>query len=136
MKTKPVKRLKTAAKTKGDWAESKALDFLIEKGLTLIQKNFHCQTGEIDLIMLHGKDLVFIEVRSRRKNSLMSAAESITSHKKQKIMRTAQYFLLSQANLLLSQSQGNPPPCRFDVVCLELGEPQTVKIEWIQNAFF
>ena len=85
--------------------------------------------------MQHGSELVFIEVRSRKQNSLTSAAESITTHKKQKIMRAAQYFLLSRPHLL-SPSQGQPVPCRFDVVCLELSQAQMVKIEWIENAFF
>jgi putative endonuclease len=129
VKKSPIDSPKTAAKTKGDWAENQALDFLAAKGLTLVKKNFCCRTGEIDLIMQHGKDLVFIEVRSRSKNSLMSAAESITTHKKQKIIRAAQYFLLLQF-------QNQPPSCRFDVVCLELGDSPPVKIEWIQNAFF
>ena len=47
-------------------AEARALAFLEQQGLTLIEKNFRCRTGEIDLIMHDAQTLVFIEVRSRK----------------------------------------------------------------------
>lgn len=110
-------------KPAGDLAEQIAADFLLAQGLDLVERNYHCRFGEIDLIMRHADILVFIEVRLRSHAGFGGAAYSITSAKQQKLIRTAQHFL---------QQYGNPP-CRFDAVLLDqLSAPD---ITWIQDAF-
>jgi Holliday junction resolvase-like predicted endonuclease len=50
----------------GTQAEEQALAFLLARGLALKQRNYRCRLGEIDLILMDGKALVFVEVRMRR----------------------------------------------------------------------
>lgn len=107
----------------GDAAEQLAATFLQEKGLTLLEKNFRCPYGEIDLVMRDGKTLVFIEVRLRSNDNYGGAAMSITQAKQQKLTRTAERYL---------QIHGDAA-CRFDAILMQSTDPNAV--EWIQNAF-
>lgn len=115
---------RTDKRIKGDDKERLAEEYLLSKGFTLIQRNFLCKTGEIDLIMQDQEYLVFIEVRYRENKDFGGALASITAGKQRKLRRTAEYFLL--------QNFGNTPPvCRFDVIAIE-GKNE---LEWIKNAF-
>ncbi len=107
----------------GNIAEQIAATFLQQKGLILLEKNFRCKYGEIDLIMRDGKTLVFVEVRLRSNANFGGAAMSINHAKQQKLSRTAELYL---------QTHGNTA-CRFDAVLMQSTNINTV--EWIQNAF-
>lgn len=104
-------------------AEQVAAVFLQQKGLKLLEKNFRCKYGEIDLIMQDGKTLVFVEVRLRSNTRFGGAAMSINQSKQQKLSRTAEIYL---------QTHGNAA-CRFDAILMQSADINTV--EWIQNAF-
>ncbi len=104
-------------------AEQLAATFLQSKGLKLICQNYHCRFGEIDLVMLEGKTLVFVEVRMRSNARFGGAASSITPQKQQKLIMTAQHYL---------QQHGNQS-CRFDVILMP--NVKLEEIEWICNAF-
>jgi putative endonuclease len=108
----------------GKQAEQLACDYLKKRGLKLIQRNFHCRRGEIDLIMQDGTTLVFIEVRFRRNAYHGSALESITSTKQSRIITTAQHYLMQS---------GWPHNCRFDAIAVTADSPD--QILWIQDAF-
>ena len=109
----------------GTAAEDLALHYLEARGLTLVTRNFRCRTGELDLIMRDGEQLVFVEVRSRRHARYGTPAESVTRTKQQRLLRAAALYL---------QRQRLDPPCRFDVVAIlePSGKPQ---VEWIRDAF-
>ena len=111
----------------GDLAEAIAATFLQAKGLTLLEKNFRCKHGEIDLIMLQGKTLVFIEVRLRSSSLYGGAAMSIDASKQNKLRRTAAFFLQSHAAIYSDTA------CRFDAILMQRLNSETA--EWIQNAF-
>lgn len=104
-------------------AEKLAETFLVNRGLKLVARNYHCRFGEIDLIMLDAKTLVFVEVRLRTNTQFGSAGNSITPQKMQKLILTAQQYL---------QTHGEQP-CRFDAVLLDSVNEQS--IEWVRNAF-
>jgi putative endonuclease len=89
--------------------------------MRLLERNFCCRLGEIDLIMQEGQTLVFVEVRLRRSQQFGGAAASITHHKQQKLLKAAQIYLQKLKTL---------PPCRFDVVVTD-GD----NMEWIKDAF-
>ena len=108
---------------KGHAAEQIAAIFLQQKGLKLLEKNFSCKYGEVDLIMHDGKMLVFIEVRLRSNTQFGGAAESITPTKQKKLSRTAEFYL---------QTHGTSP-CRFDAILMQTTNINAV--EWIKNAF-
>lgn len=107
--------------------EVAAADFIQNKGLTILEKNFRMKRGEIDLIAKEGSSIVFIEVRFRQPHAMVSAAESITLQKQKNIIRTALYYL--QKNKLVDRC-----PCRFDVITVEPQQEQFV-CTWIENAF-
>jgi putative endonuclease len=107
---------------KGQQAEAAAYDYLSSQGLSLLARNYHARCGEIDLIMLDGNVLVFIEVRYRKTAQYGGAAGSINYKKQQRIRNTAAVYL---------QKNGNNYPARFDV-CAIYGNMQ---INWIKQAF-
>lgn len=104
-------------------AEQLAATFLQARGLTLVANNYHCRFGEIDLIMQEGETLVFIEVRLRTNKQFGHVGESISIQKQQKIIQTAQYFLM----------QHGERACRFDAVLMDKTDAN--HIEWVRNAF-
>jgi len=105
----------------GREAEDRALDFLEQKGLRLIERNYHSRFGEIDLIMSEGRTIVFIEVRYRCNKSFGGARYSVTAAKQQRLLATAEQFL---------QQHAPHNPARMDVLALEGNNT-----EWIKNAF-
>ncbi len=115
--------LKSTQKS-GAAAEDLAADYLIQHKLKIIERNYRCRHGEIDLIAKDGAALVFVEVRLRSSGNFGGAAASITPAKQQKILATARHYLSVQSGL---------PPCRFDVLLLD--GLSADKIEWIKNAF-
>ena len=109
---------------RGVQAEHMAARFLQAQGLKLVQRNYSCKYGEIDLIFEDAATLVFIEVRLRGNNNFGGAAGSITATKQGRLIRAAQNYLGSMTHI---------PSCRFDAVLYETldGAPP----QWIKNAF-
>lgn len=104
-----------------------ALEYLQNRGLKILVRNYRVAGGEIDLIMREHKTVAFIEVRYRANNRFMNTIESIDPAKCARIIRTSQRYL-----------QQHPLPagntCRFDVITITGNTPQPA-IEWIKNAF-
>ncbi|MCB1758304.1 MAG: YraN family protein [Gammaproteobacteria bacterium] len=111
---------------RGARAETRALGFLSRQGLVLVERNFRCREGEIDLIMFARETLVFVEVRWRSHPDFGSAAESVTTKKQLRIMRAARHFLQLH-------KQWRNHACRFDVIAMD-GCNQAA-LEWIKDAF-
>ncbi len=107
----------------GNAAENLAATYLQAQKLKLLERNFRCPYGEIDLIMQDNKVLVFVEVRMRRSSQFGGAAMSITPEKQEKLKRTAQRYM---------QLHGDQS-CRFDVVLMHAVDVNAV--EWLKNAF-
>ena len=106
----------------GARAEALAAAFLVARGLAIVERNFRCRRGEIDLIARDGETLVFVEVRLRTRRDFGDAAASITAAKRARIAAAALYYLARLART---------PPCRFDAVLLDaLDSP---RIEWLQD---
>lgn len=110
---------RTPKQVEGDAAEERALHHLEKQGLKLVERNFRCKGGEIDLIMQDGKGLVFVEVRKRAGGGFGGAAASVTARKQARLVIAAQTFL---------QRYKTPPACRFDVVAIDAGT-----MDWLQN---
>jgi len=111
----------------GEYAESISRDYLQQQGLKILQHNYSCQRGEIDIIAREGKTTVFVEVRYRKTTQYGFAEETINIKKQQKLQFTAQTWL--QKN-----KRANLGPSRFDVIAIT-GEPVMQNIRWIKNAF-
>jgi len=109
----------------GRQGEEIAAGFLVDKGYRLIQRNWHTQVGELDLIMEEGDTLVFVEVRTRRGKSFGSPEESITPAKQTRLIELAQTYL--------QETNEFSRPWRIDVVGVLLG-PGLPQINHIENA--
>lgn len=103
--------------------EQVAAGYLKDKGYLILEYNFRCRMGEIDVIAKDENYLVFVEVKYRKDTAKGLPQEAVDLHKIQKITRTAQFYILK--NCL-------PPdtPCRFDVVTI-----LDQKISLTKNAF-
>ena len=112
--------------TLGKRAEDRALRHLADAGLQLLVRNFRRRGGEIDLVMLDGDCLVFVEVRFRATAGFAHPGLTVDHRKQRKITRTAALFL--SANVRHARR-----PARFDVVAIVGNGPDGV--EWIRDAF-
>jgi putative endonuclease len=108
----------------GSAAEDNALTLLRKHGLQLLARNFRCRQGEIDLVMRDGETLVFVEVRHRRSGIHGSAAESVTLHKRRKLMHAAAVYLARHP-------LWHDRDLRFDLITLD-GIPPS--ISWLPGA--
>jgi len=106
----------------GNDAETAAIDYLKQRGLKYIERNFHCRRGEIDLIMDDRSTLVFVEVKYRQSERFGSAAEMVTPQKQKRIIATALHYL---------QQHKLDRACRFDVIAIS----PKAGVEWIKGAF-
>ncbi len=107
----------------GSAHEACAAEYLTGCGYRILERNFRCRAGEIDLIARDGEYLVFVEVKYRRDPSAGDPLEAVDRKKQRKISRTAAYYCLRAG-------YGETTPCRFDVVAFRGEEIQLVK-----NAF-
>lgn len=124
---KPAKSKLTPRKKRGNQAEQLACDYLQNKGLMLLTRNYGISAGEVDLIMRDDDTLVFIEVRYRKNADFGGAAASVTTKKQQRIIKAA-----------LSYQQQHAPQSsmRFDVVAIEGDNKEnSIEINWIKSAF-
>ncbi|NIM70844.1 MAG: YraN family protein [Xanthomonadales bacterium] len=101
--------------------------YLRRHGLRVVQRNFGCRSGEIDLVLADRGCLVFAEVRYRRRNGFGGPAASVDGRKQRRITRAAAYFLARHREFAAR-------PCRFDVISLS-GHAERPRVEWIRNAF-
>ena len=109
----------------GKQAEEQAKQYLERRGLRLLERNYRCKQGEIDLIMQQAETLVFIEVRYRKSSTFGSALESVTAQKRSRLLAAARHYL---------QAKRTSSPCRFDVVGIT-GQATGAHLEWITDAF-
>ena len=110
----------------GRLAEQHAFDFLVDLNLRPVARNFHSRGGEIDLIMLDGSCLTFVEVRYRASALFTPASHTVDHHKQRKIIRTAAMYIARNRQFSMYTM-------RFDVVGIEGSENTAIK--WIKDAF-
>ena len=112
----------------GQFGEEQAARYLRRRFYTILERNYRCRFGEIDLIARRGGILAFVEVKLRRDDAHGEAREFVTARKQQRI--------LAAAELWLSQHE-TPLQPRFDVieVYAPAGAEGTVQINHIENAF-
>lgn len=90
----------------------------------MIERNFRCRSGEIDLVMRDGDAVVFVEVRMRRDAGFGSASESIDAGKLRRIRSAAEFWL---------RCHGRVGHARVDVVTLDGADCSTARIGWIRG---
>ncbi len=111
----------------GILGEKLATGFLKKRGYRILETNYRCPEGEIDIVARHKDYLVFIEVRTKRSLKFGTPEESITPAKMARLRTVAARYQQTHENL--------PLLCRIDVVALELDRSnRLVRIELIENA--
>jgi putative endonuclease len=118
----PLKR-----KEVGALGEKMAVDFLKKHGYKIVQRNFRCREGEIDIIARQGDCLVFVEVRTRKSSGFGIPEESITPVKSKRLVDLANTYLQSCGSF--------PQSWRIDVIAVELKPDNKLsRLEHIENA--
>lgn len=100
---------------RGAAAERDAAELLIGEGYQIVERNFRCKAGELDIIARDGDVLVFVEVRSRSDDEHGHAVEMIGRTKQRRVVRVARHYL--------EIAQPRFERCRFDVVAVTAGAP-------------
>ncbi len=117
----------TARRARGDAVEAAALLHLQAHALQLLERNAQARGGEIDLVMLDGGVVVFVEVRYRASAAFGGGAASIDARKRRKLVHAAQVFLMK--NPRHAQAA-----CRFDVIDAR-GDAAAPRLKWLRDAF-
>ena len=110
----------------GRWGEQLAAAYLRRRGYRILDRNFRCPLGEIDMVAEENGQLVFIEVKTRSSNRFGYPQEAVTPTKQRRLVRLANYYLVSKGLTDLS--------CRFDVVAVAVKDGQG-RVEVFPGAF-
>ena len=111
----------------GQWGENLAAIHLESQGLTIIERNWRCRGGEIDLVARDGETIVFVEVKTRRGRDFGAPEEALTPRKAQKLLNLGQIYVAEH-----DQDDTN---WRIDLVAVELDERgRFLRCEHLPNA--
>jgi len=111
----------------GEMGESIAVTFLKGEGFTIVERNFTCVCGELDIIAREGRTIVFVEVKCRRNRSYGPPQLAVTPFKQRQISKAALVWL--------SKKKLYDAEARFDVVAIVLRKDDLPEIEHVRNAF-
>lgn len=107
----------------GSEYEAMAAAYLQRRGVHILERNYRCRTGEIDLIAKDGEYYVFVEVKFRNRTQTGSSLGAVNREKQRIISRTARHYLTCRIKNI-------DVPCRFDVIGIDGRE-----VKWVKNAF-
>lgn len=113
----------------GQSGEELAVRYLLLNGYLILQRNFRCRLGEIDIIASKVDVLTFIEVKTRFSLRTGNPAEAVTFSKQQKIRRVAQYYMLIEGLL------DNIPILSFDVIEIVINNERIVHFKHYEHCF-
>ncbi|MFZ2537739.1 MAG: ribonuclease HII [Oscillospiraceae bacterium] len=120
---------KSESKRRGDMGEQTTADYLKSKGYAILFCNYHSAYGEVDIIAQKDDIIAFVEVKSRKENSLLTPREAVSKAKQQKLIKTANCYM--EENKVMLQP-------RFDVVEVYFTGNKKIavtEINHIENAF-
>lgn len=110
----------------GEWGESLAAEHLAANGYEIVERNWRCTQGEIDLVVWAGLQLVFVEVKTRRGRAMGSPEESVTQRKAQRLIELARNYVAQM---------GREVDWRIDLVAVELDDAgRLIRCDHIPNA--
>ena len=112
----------------GQFGERIAAAHLEAEGYRIVERNFRCREGEVDIIAENGGCLAFVEVRTRRGDAMGEAADSLTPLKGARITAAAEAYCQERLDL--------PPERRIDVIAVDLTpRGRLLRVEHIESAF-
>lgn len=111
----------------GAVGEDEAERFLASRGYRIVERNFSCRSGEIDLVADDDGTLCFVEIKARAGEQYGSAIESLSRTKLRKLVRAAQWYLTLHPT---------DAPCRFDVLAMDLDpSDRSWRFQLVRGAF-
>ena len=110
----------------GKFGEEKVCEYLTRQGYRIVQRNFRIKGGEIDIIAEDGFYIVFVEVKTRRSDSMVTGFEAVTKRKKGLLIRAAAEYCIRHPNELQP---------RFDTAQVIADNGVILRIDYIENAF-
>ncbi|RMF57404.1 MAG: YraN family protein [Calditrichaeota bacterium] len=111
----------------GAWGEEIAAQYLEERGLSIIERNYRGERGEIDLIAQDGHCIVFVEVKTGSTTTHGPPEEWITTRKQRQLYKVANRYIQDHPELVND--------FRFDVVIID-GTPKNYRVRYYPNAFY
>ena len=111
----------------GRIGENIIADYITKLGYKVVERNFACNQGEIDIIAKDKEELVFIEVKTRTDSSYGEATEAVTNTKKRHLINSIKYYIYKQK--LENQ------PIRIDVAEVYINKGK-VKVNYIKQAIY
>ncbi len=109
----------------GEIGENKVASFLRKNNFSIVKRNYVCKYGEIDIIAENDEYILFVEVKTRKQDSLVSGSEAVDVFKQNRIMLTAEDYIVK------TRCELQP---RFDVAEVTVIEGK-YKLRYIENAF-
>lgn len=100
--------------------------YLRDNGCEILDANYRCRLGEVDIIAADSKYIAFVEVKTREKDSLIKASDAVDYNKRKRIIATAQFYL--------SKNPSSLQP-RFDVAEVYIDGYRADKFNYIKNAY-
>lgn len=100
-----------------------ALTYLKDNHAKILDTNYRCKFGEIDIVATDGQYLSFVEVKYRKNNNVGFASEAVDINKQIKICRVSDYYRMQKRI-------GEDTPIRYDVITIDSNN-----IDWIKNAY-
>ena len=111
----------------GSDAEELACEYLRSQGAQILEKNYRCNIGEIDIIARDGKYLCFIEVKFRKSTKYGEPQEAVSYFKQRRICKVSKFYLYSKYKSLDTS-------IRYDVIAIS-PDDKILTFKWIKNAF-
>lgn len=116
-----------ARKKLGDWGEDLAAQQLQAEGYDIVERNWRCARGEIDLVAVAGQILVFVEVKTRRGRKMGAPEAGLTPHKAKKLLQLGEIYVQEHGKTEMNW--------RIDLVAVELDDQgKLLRCEHIPNA--
>jgi putative endonuclease len=106
----------------GTAAESRAVQLLVRRGYRIVERNFRCSTGELDVVARDGEVLVFVEVRSRADAAFGHAAEAVNARKQRQVAKVAMHYIGLRDPVFAK--------ARFDVVAITGDDEVLIQDAW------
>lgn len=123
--SKPTPEEKPKAYALGRWGEDTAVQYLRDKGYTIVDRNYRKGHLEIDIIAREGDTLVIVEVKTRSSDTFMRPEEAVDHKKQADLLRIANQYV---------RSHHRTEEVRMDIISI-VANPRGTNIEHIKNAF-
>ena len=110
----------------GRLGEEAVCKYLTDRGYSIVERNYRIKGGEIDIIAENGDYIAFVEVKSRKPDSMVSGFEAVNKRKRSLIIKTAADYCCKHPNMLQP---------RFDVAQVIISGEKVLSIDYITNAY-